>query len=207
MEVSNDITTTGATNIAVVSTVVNVDTAANAAATTNVNVCIGCGKTDSKSQCSRCDGPYCGRECQVNHWSEHKKACVPTIAYRNRTVKPADQRERLIAQLYDRVCKVIAGNVIILNAWYRQSCGRVEIEITETLMDFSQPSTHFLHMKYVDLPDDADCKYSDPSRCFIKFMLTDHEYESVINIKIPANIVKAKQIQPSREWTLMYDLE
>jgi hypothetical protein len=200
MEVSNDITSNDTTSndTAVTTTVVT---------ETKVNACIECGRTDSKSQCSRCDAPYCSRECQVKNWPEHKKTCLPTTAYKNRTVNPAAQRERLIAQLFDTVCKIIAGNVMILNAWYRLLCGRVEIEITETLNDFSQPGTHFLHMKYVDLPESTDCKYSDPSRCFIKFVLTDYEYESVVGIKIPASTVKAKQNQPSREWTLMYDLE
>jgi MYND finger len=225
MEVSNNNTThenmsAGVTNVtaeitdsasAVVETTnvtaeIVVSAATSAVVETKVNTCTGCGRADSKSQCSRCDEPYCDRECQVKHWPEHKKTCLPTTAYKNRIVTPAAYRDRLIAQLFDKVCKIIAGNVMILNAWYRLSCGRVEIEITETLVDFSQPGTHFLHMKYVDIPESTDCKYSDPSRCFIKFILVDHEYESVVSIKIPASAVKAKQTQPSREWTLMYDL-
>ncbi|XP_074500793.1 zinc finger MYND domain-containing protein 10 [Sebastes fasciatus] len=37
--------------------------------------CGCCGKEAAK-RCSRCQGEwYCHRECQVNHWSKHKRAC------------------------------------------------------------------------------------------------------------------------------------
>ncbi len=171
----------------------------------NNRVCVGCSATAAQSQCARCDIPYCGRECQVTHWPEHRKTCTPSAAYKNKPSTEAS-RQKLIDQFFSNVCKVIAGNVIILNAWYRQTYGCVEIEITENVLDFSQSGTHFLHMNYVDLPDTSDCKYSDPSKCFIKFKLADYLYESYIIIKLPASLVKSKQPQPSREWTLMYEV-
>ena len=37
--------------------------------------CAVCGK-DSGIRCSRCKQEYyCGRDCQVKHWKEHKKFC------------------------------------------------------------------------------------------------------------------------------------
>ncbi|XP_054473541.1 zinc finger MYND domain-containing protein 10 [Anoplopoma fimbria] len=37
--------------------------------------CASCGKEAAK-RCSRCQGEwYCHRECQVKHWSKHKRAC------------------------------------------------------------------------------------------------------------------------------------
>ncbi|XP_052260834.1 zinc finger MYND domain-containing protein 10-like isoform X2 [Dreissena polymorpha] len=37
--------------------------------------CARCGE-DASKRCSRCQNEwYCGRECQVSHWSKHKQAC------------------------------------------------------------------------------------------------------------------------------------
>lgn len=183
--------------------------------------CSGCGSSDSSSQCSRCGALYCNRDCQVKNWPEHKKICVSSResssvqsresssetsvnTTNNATTELTLLRERMIEQLFDRVCKIIAGNIIILNAWYRQTGGFVEIEISELLSEFSHAGTHFLHMKYVD--SEEDVKYSDPSKCFVKFNLNNFSHERAISIKLPAHTVKSKHIQPSREWTLVYEV-
>ena len=161
--------------------------------------CIGCNTPNSESACSRCSAPYCSRECQVKHWPVHKQRCI-------NPEQTAADRQRLINQLFDRVCKIIAGNVIILSAWYKNERGCIEIEITEGLVDFSQSGTHFLHMNYIDMDASVYDKYSEPDKCIVKFKLSDFEFESTITVKIPAVTIKARQPQPSRELTLMYEV-
>ena len=42
---------------------------------TDTTACILCSK-EAKSQCSRCHKVrYCSRECQMDHWKEHKSLC------------------------------------------------------------------------------------------------------------------------------------
>ncbi|KAJ9585628.1 hypothetical protein L9F63_002573 [Diploptera punctata] len=36
--------------------------------------CVGCGEP-AERKCSRCKAPYCGRECQVKNWPQHKSSC------------------------------------------------------------------------------------------------------------------------------------
>ncbi|XP_044735852.1 zinc finger MYND domain-containing protein 10 [Chrysoperla carnea] len=39
-------------------------------------ICAGCGRNGLK-KCSKCKNEwYCGRECQVNHWPQHKENCL-----------------------------------------------------------------------------------------------------------------------------------
>lgn len=189
------------------------------------NICTGCSNADSKSQCSRCDAPYCSRECQTKHWPDHKSVCASITRERN----AAAVRQASIERLFSTVCKIIAGNVIIMNAWYREEIGRVDIEITETLQDFSQAGTHFLHMKYVDakgtntesantesantegtvssIENPADyAKYSDLGLCYIRFLLKDFTYEVPITIRVSQKSVRAKHPRPTQEWTLMYEV-
>jgi hypothetical protein len=137
----------------------------------------------------------------------HKLTCATLEKAATAEKELAARRQIFIDRLFNNVCKVIAGNVIILNAWYRQISGYVEIIISENLYDFSCAGTHFLHMRYVsDENLSADPKYSDLSKCFIKFVMPDYAHESEINIKIPSKTVQAKHPQPSQEWTLMYEV-
>ena len=165
----------------------------------STNNCANCGSSDSKSKCSRCSIPYCTRDCQLKHWSVHKQVC-----------KTAEQKiaelQNTINEIFSRVNHLIAGNVIILNAWYRKERGMVEIEVTENLADFASRGTHFLHMVYKDLgSSDSIDKYSELDKCYVKFKLTNYEYESFIPIRLAAPEIRAKQAQPSQEWTLMFD--
>lgn len=45
--------------------------------TTSINKCAVCGKADNDmKRCARCHQVYyCGRDCQVKHWSVHKQSC------------------------------------------------------------------------------------------------------------------------------------
>ena len=160
--------------------------------------CSTCGEKNPTSKCGRCDVLYCSRNCQLKQWNTHKLIC--------KSEQKATAVQKSIDILFSRVCHIIAGNIIILNAWYRQKRGFVEIEITETLSDFASPGTHFLHMVYNDIPDDPYDKYSELDKCYVRFKLNNYEYESYIPIRLSAPDVRAKQPQPSREWTLMYDL-
>lgn len=194
------------TNAATASTVTVQPTVQSTIQNTSHNPCAYCGKLDSNSKCSRCSVPYCGRDCQVKHWPEHKVKCQPTLTEVQIREKALADRQRLIDQLFGRVCKLIAGNVLILSAWYKKERGCIEVEITEGLIDFSQYGTHFLHMTYINMEDSIYDKYSEPDKCFVKFKLNDFEYESTIAAKIPATMIRAKQPQPSQEWTLMYEV-
>lgn len=171
--------------------------------------CANCNKPDPSSKCSRCSIPYCNRECQLKHWTIHKQVC-----------KTAEQKSAelstLITDLFNKVNHLIAGNIIILNAWYRKRRGLVEIEVTETLSDLASPGTHFLHMKYKDLSSKTECsegsevtniqdKYSELDKCYVRFVLKNYEYETFIPIRLSAPEVRAKQPQPSEEWSLMFD--
>lgn len=45
-------------------------------ASTTVEKCANCGKTDSLKRCAKCKKTsYCSRDCQKNDWKPHKKAC------------------------------------------------------------------------------------------------------------------------------------
>ncbi len=40
--------------------------------------CLFCSKPlDKPMRCGRCGGAYCGNDCQLQHWGEHKHVCEP----------------------------------------------------------------------------------------------------------------------------------
>jgi hypothetical protein len=39
-------------------------------------ICRWCLKPDSKLKCVKCHAPYCSKECQCIHWSQHKTKCI-----------------------------------------------------------------------------------------------------------------------------------
>lgn len=182
------------------------------------SLCANCNKPDPRSKCSRCLITYCDRDCQLKHWTVHKQTC-----------KSAEQKSAelsaLITDLFSKIIHLIAGNIIILNAWYRKERGLVEIEVTETLGDLASPGTHFLHLSYKDLSGEisggentgdtsrsdkiqsstVQDKYSELDKCYVRFVLKNYNYETFVPIRLSAPAVRAKQPQPSRDWSLMFD--
>jgi hypothetical protein len=105
-------------------------------------------------------------------------------------------------ELFEKVYRTIAGNLLIMNAWYRDG-GYIEIDIAETLEDFSQPGVHFLHMRYVI--SNAEM-YSNAEELHVRFRLKGYQHNYVAKVSLDAAIIRAKHPKPSEEWTLMYDL-
>ena len=47
-----------------------------------------CGGAGARQRCSRCHSErYCGRECQVKHWPEHKRRCQQRVEELERKAK------------------------------------------------------------------------------------------------------------------------
>ena len=109
-------------------------------------------------------------------------------------------------QLFESITKKITGNVIIMNAWYRELRGYIEVEISETLDDLlSGPSSHFLHMKYIVENSEIYDSHSEPDKCIVVYKLKDLTHENAITIRLSPAQVKEKQKQPSQEWSIMMD--
>jgi len=63
------------------------------------NTCIRCGKANSHSLCARCQKvKYCSRECQKEHWKEHKQFCVPTKQNEDEAAKEALKKKLELAK-------------------------------------------------------------------------------------------------------------
>ncbi len=153
--------------------------------------CAFCKQPAAKA-CPKClTEYYCGRECQLKDWSRHKRNCFT-----------AEQRQYLLTkmtgELFERVCKCIAGNVIIMNAWYGGES--IEVNINESLADFEARGVHFLHLRACESPPNST------SECKIIFKLDDYKHESTIRIGLPAGKIREKHKKPTAEWSLMYDL-
>lgn len=163
--------------------------------------CRKCKKPDSPSACSRCNlAFYCGKECQLNDWPQHKRNCY-TLEQQQQ------QRAHARCNLFESITKKIAGNVIILNAWYRESRGYIEVEISESLDDLlnSGGTCHFLHMKYVVENSEIYDSHSEPDKCIVIYKLKDLTHENTVTIRLSPAQVKEKQKQPSQEWSIMID--
>lgn len=175
------------------------------------NKCKKCKKTGAQSICSRCTFVYyCSKECQISDWPQHKRNCYTLEQQRQ-------QRDIARDNLFTLLTKKIAGNVIILNAWYREARGYVEVEIGESLDElmglyYSQtqysrvPNSHFLHMKYVVEDSSTYDAHSELDKCFVVYKLKDVTHEQIVEIRLSAQQVKEKQKQPSQEWSIMIDM-
>ena len=162
--------------------------------------CRKCKKPDAYSICSRCNlAFYCGKECQLVDWPNHKRSCYTMDQQRQ-------QRIHACEQLFESITKKIAGNIIIMNAWYRELRGYIEVEISETLDDLlSGPSSHFLHMKYIVEDSEIYDSHSEPDKCIVVYNLKDLTHENIITVRLSPALVKEKQKQPSQEWSIMID--
>lgn len=68
-----------------------------------IQTCDNCGKTNAKSQCSRCKSVYyCNRECQIACWKKHKKICNSS--------PQAFSYEEKINKIHDIITTTEAGN-------------------------------------------------------------------------------------------------
>lgn len=154
--------------------------------------CACCGTT-AESTCKKCMREhYCGRECQVKHWPRHKLDCFTE-----------EQREQLRAKITDemfqKICRCIAGNVLITNAWYG---GGVTVLIDESLEELRERGVHFLHI----CSNGSDATTETDLNCKIEFKLTDYKHHSSIRIGMPASEIRQRHKKPTPVWTLMYDL-
>ena len=94
--------------------------------------CVCCNKPASNA-CSRCNlTHYCGRECQKQHWTQHKKTCFGG---------GSKLIESFRAQLLEIVNKKIMGNIYTLaSTKYKEfSFGTVVITIEKTIEEFTTP--------------------------------------------------------------------
>nr|WRJ69844.1 MYND finger domain-containing protein [Oceanusvirus sp.] len=41
--------------------------------------CAGCSEDGARLKCSKCDTPYCSRECQRKCWKDHRSQCRPSV--------------------------------------------------------------------------------------------------------------------------------
>lgn len=113
--------------------------------------CAECGKVAGQ-KCSRCQVvSYCGRECQVKHWTTHKTVCVDPRA---------EEKRRASWLIY--AGGRISGNIYIMVAhkYDTMGSGVVFVEIDETIEEFMKGgSMHFAHLSFA--PEDS---YRDFSR-------------------------------------------
>ena len=173
----------------------------NAANTLNTRKCQKCKKPNAQSTCGKCNRVYyCGRECQLAEWSQHKRNCYSLEQQQH-------MRSAATDSLFASITKKIAGNVIILNAWYRESRGYIEVQISESLDELllSSPGSHFLHLKYVVEDSSIYDAHSEPDKCIVVYKLNDLTRESVVAIRLSSSQVKEKQKQPTQEWSIMTD--
>ena len=94
--------------------------------------CVCCNKPASAA-CSRCNLTYyCGRECQKQHWSQHKKTCFGGCS---------KLIESCRAQLLEIVNKKIMGNIYTLASHkYKEfGFGTVIVTIEKTIEEFTTP--------------------------------------------------------------------
>lgn len=100
--------------------------------TSTMTSCLLCDQPASM-HCSRCQtAHYCSRQCQVDHWSDHKRMCKGTVVSESAKIEAKKQWHIRTAE---HATSKLLGNICLMMAWYGSP---ITIEVNESADAFAK---------------------------------------------------------------------